>query len=111
MGMIKCPECGKKISDSSTSFCTQCGKKVPGPSPFCPQCEEKLSARSSLFGDSSERTFRVLHLFASHADTGYWVSRHDQKRFWKLFGAIMSIGICVIILLLTCVIGIISAVF
>ncbi|MFC2739571.1 MAG: zinc ribbon domain-containing protein, partial [Prevotella sp.] len=39
MAMIKCPECGRQISDKAP-VCPNCGVEIAGKITLCPQCGE-----------------------------------------------------------------------
>lgn len=59
MALIKCPECGKEISDTAencpncgyhfekTKFCKFCGEKIPVDSVVCPKCGKQVEDLSS----------------------------------------------------------------
>ena len=42
MAIIKCPECGKDVSDKAP-FCPHCGVKIAGELPVCPHCGVKIA--------------------------------------------------------------------
>ena len=59
MALIKCPECGKELSDKATScpncgvplnnqkFCIHCGSKIDKDCVVCPQCGKQVQELTS----------------------------------------------------------------
>ena len=43
MAIIKCPECGRQISDKAPT-CPSCGVEIAGKITKCPHCGEYISA-------------------------------------------------------------------
>ena len=41
MALIKCPECGKQISDQAEA-CPKCGCPIE-PKTYCPECKKEIS--------------------------------------------------------------------
>lgn len=62
MALIKCPECGKEISDQATScpncgipinahvrqkYCQHCGERIDADCIICPKCGKQVGALSA----------------------------------------------------------------
>ena len=66
MAIIKCPECGRQISDKAPT-CPSCGVEIAGKITKCPHCGEVYFSSQEMCPNCHEIAVGVTHPVASSA--------------------------------------------